>query len=275
MSTQATGTTPAHLPQPDIRVSANQEELAAAAAREFVNTVARLQNTGGIVGGEQPDGIVRIVLTGGGAGVATLREIATLDHAAREQSNSFPIVSIDWEKVYVFFGDERFLPADNPERNDLQATEALLKHVAIPDKHIFRYAHAQPGTPADGPALDKAAAAYAELLDLHAPKGFDLHLLGMGPEGHINSLFPHTEELLTATERVAAVRQCIKPPAERISLTMPAINSARRVWLLVAGAAKRKAVQQVAVRGDVATWPAAGVAGLDETVLWVDQEASP
>lgn len=263
------------LPRPRVVVSADQDALAAAAAREFVATVAQLQNAGGMVGGEHPDGIVRVVLTGGGAGVATLREIAALDYAAQQQGDSFPIASIDWERVYVFFGDERFLTAEDPERNDLQATEALLKHVAIPADHVFRYAAAAPGTATDGPALDEAAVQYRELLAHHAPKGFDLHLLGMGPEGHINSLFPHTEELLSSEGTVVAVRECPKPPAERLSLTMSAINFAHRVWLLVTGEAKQEAAQNVLNRGDSAEWPAAGVAGVEETVLWVDAAAAP
>ena len=114
------------------------------------------------------------------------------------------------------------------------------------------------------------------MLGEYAPEGFDLHLLGMGPEGHINSLFPHTPELSPADgTTVVAVRGCPKPPAERVSLTLAAVNSAQRVWLLVCGAAKKDAADHVVSGDDPAQWPAAAVCGTSETVLHVDAGADP
>ena len=120
----------------ELRPRDNKQDLATAAAREFINTVAELQRTGETVTG---DGIVRVVLTGGGAGIATLSEIAALDHAAKQTAEDFPVTRIDWSQVYVFFGDERFLPAGDPERNDKQAFDALLRHVDIPSLNVFRF----------------------------------------------------------------------------------------------------------------------------------------
>ena len=238
----------------------NQDALALAAARELVHAIAHLQKT-------QPE--VRLVLTGGGAGIATLRHLAALDHAATRSADDFPVERIDWARVLVFFGDERFLPVGDPERNDTQADEALLKHVAVPEQNIFRYA-----SPEDS-SLDDAATAYAATVREQAPEGFDIHLLGMGPEGHINSLFPHTPELQSPQDLAAPIRDCPKPPPERVSLTMKAVNASDEVWLLVAGAAKAKAAAKVAGRTDEQfLWPAALASGKKTTLLWVDEEAA-
>ena len=102
----------------------------------------------------QPE--VRLVLTGGGAGIATLRHLASYDHLAARSADDFPMERIDWHRVLIFFGDERFLPVGDPERNDTQADEALLQHVSVPAENIFRY-----GAPEDS-SLDDAATAYAQ-----------------------------------------------------------------------------------------------------------------
>lgn len=256
----------------ELRPRDSKQDLATAAAREFINTVAELQRTGDTVTG---DGIVRVVLTGGGAGIATLAEIAALDHAAQQTAEDFPVTAIDWSQVYVFFGDERFLAAGDPERNDKQAFDALLRHVNIPSLNVFRVPALAAGELADGPALDAAAAFYSKTVDQVAPEGFDIHLLGMGPEGHINSLFPHTDALLHAEGSVVAVRECPKPPAERISLTMQAVNRSRQVWLLVSGEEKKEAASQVFNGGNGAEWPAALASGTEATLLWVDEAANP
>ncbi|MCG7455774.1 MULTISPECIES: 6-phosphogluconolactonase [unclassified Corynebacterium] len=256
----------------ELRPRDNKQDLATAAAREFINTVAELQRTGDTVTG---DGMVRVVLTGGGAGIDTLAEIAALDHAAQQTAEDFPVTAIDWSQVYVFFGDERFLAAGDPERNDKQAFDALLRHVNIPSLNVFRVPALAAGEEADGPALDSAAEFYGKTVDQVAPEGFDIHLLGMGPEGHINSLFPHTDALLHAEGSVVAVRECPKPPAERISLTMQAVNRSRQVWLLVSGEEKKEAAGQVFNGGNGAEWPAALASGTEATLLWVDEAANP
>ncbi|WP_293818281.1 6-phosphogluconolactonase [uncultured Corynebacterium sp.] len=256
----------------ELRPRDNKQDLATSAAREFINTVAELQRTGDTLTG---DGIVRVVLTGGGAGIATLAEIAALDHAAQQTAEDFPVTAIDWSQVYVFFGDERFLAAGNPERNDKQAFDALLRHVNIPSLNVFRIPALAAGEEANGPALDAAAQFYGKTVDQVAPEGFDIHLLGMGPEGHINSLFPHTDALLHAEGSVVAVRECPKPPAERISLTMQAVNRSRQVWLLVSGEEKKEAAGQVFNGGNGAEWPAALASGTEATLLWVDEAANP
>ncbi|HZC53040.1 MAG TPA: 6-phosphogluconolactonase, partial [Mycobacterium sp.] len=123
-----------------------------------------------------------IVLTGGGNGIGLLKYLRT------ERQH------IDWSKVHLFWGDERYVPEDDDERNEKQAREALLDHVDIPSSQVHPMA-ASDGE--FGEDLAAAALAYDQLLAANAAPGepvpnFDVHLLGMGPEGHINSLFPDT-----------------------------------------------------------------------------------
>ena len=238
----------------------DQDTLAQAAARELVHAIAHLQKI-------QPE--VRLVLTGGGAGIATLRHLTALDYVATRSAEDFPVERIDWHRVFVFFGDERFLPVGDPERNDTQADEALLQHVAVPEHNVFRYASPETSS------LDDAAAAYASTVREQAPDGFDIHLLGMGPEGHINSLFPHTPELQNPEDIAVPVRDCPKPPPERVSLSLEAVNNSDEVWLLVSGEAKAEAAAKVAARTDEEfLWPAALASGKKSTLLWVDEEAA-
>lgn len=256
----------------DIRVSADPVAVATAVSRQFVTTVADLQRTGDTV---TDDGVVRVVFTGGTVGIETLRQLLILDHAAKSTAEDFPMQSVDWSRVAVFFGDERFLPVGDPERNDTQAFKALLNHVDIPKSNIFSIAAPDEGEATDGEHLDSAALSYARVIAREAPDGFDLHLMGMGPEGHVNSLFPDTDELTAPQADVQPVRGCPKPPSERVTLTLNAVNSSRRVWLVVAGAEKKQAAEYAAARDLSGQWPAGMVHGTQETVLWVDEAAKP
>lgn len=250
----------------------DRESLATGVAKAFVHTVAGLQDSGDTVTG---DGVVRVVLTGGTVGIATLRQLVMLNHAAEASAEDFPTTAVNWKKVAVFFGDERFLPVGDPQRNDTQAEDALIQHVDIPRAQVFRWGAPEIGEATNGQALDAAAVDYCSVLQREAPDGFDLHLMGMGPEGHVNSLFPNTPELLAPQSPATAVRNCPKPPPQRLSLTLPAVERARRVWLIIAGSEKKEAAG-FALRGDTSgKWPAGLVAGREETLLWVDALANP
>lgn len=137
----------------------------------------------------------------------------------------------DWRRWHVWFGDERCLPADDPERNSRMASEAWLAHVPIPADQV----HAIPAEM----GADAAAAAYARAL---ADVGlFDLVLLGLGEDGHTASLFPgqaHGDE----TRAAIAVHGAPKPPPDRVSLSAARLAAALRVLFLVSGAGKRAAV---------------------------------
>ncbi|MGY4708673.1 6-phosphogluconolactonase [Mycolicibacterium sp. CBM1] len=205
-----------------------------------------------------------IVLTGGGTGIGLLTHVGANDEA------------IDWSKVHVFWGDERYVPADDDERNDKQAREALLDQVGIPASNVHPMA-ASDGE--FGTDLDAAALSYESVLAANAEPGepmpiFDVHLLGMGGEGHINSLFPHTPAVAETKRLVVGVEDSPKPPPRRITLTLPAVTRSREVWLVVAGAAKAEAVATAIAGARPADVPAAGAIGREATVWLLDAEAA-
>ena len=240
------------------------DDLISQAALKFVDTVARIQAAGG---GLHHDGVARVVLTGGGAGIGVLHELARLDFAARQQGENFPAQRIDWSRVHVFFGDERNVPVSDADSNEGQARSALLNHVDIPDQNIH-------GFDLGAVSMEAAASAYEPELKEFAPNGFDLHLLGIGEEGHINSLFPHSEAVREQEELAVPVHDSPKPPSERITLTLPAVNKSARIWLLVAGEAKAEAAKHVVEGAEAEEWPAAGVHGKEETILFLADDAA-
>lgn len=230
------------------------EALTTAAARQIIDV---------IVAAQRDRDSASIVLTGGGNGIGLLR-------ALRADSGA-----IDWSKVDIFWGDERFVPAGHPDRNEVQAHEALLDHVPVNPARLHPMPYGD-GAYAGDP--DAAAHAYEHLLAAHADGGpipeFDVHLLGMGGEGHVNSLFPDTDAVREDTRFVVGVTDSPKPPAERVTLTLPAIRRARRVWLLVAGADKAEAVAAAIGGANPLDVPAAGALGTEETVWFLDRAAA-
>ncbi|MDV3124813.1 6-phosphogluconolactonase [Mycobacterium sp. 21AC1] len=205
-----------------------------------------------------------IVVTGGGTGVSLLKRVG-------EQAGS-----IDWSKVQLFWGDDRYVSADDDERNEKQAREALLDHIDIPAANIHAMAAADAGF---GDDLDAAAQAYEQVLAGVTEPGrpgpaFDVHLLGMGGEGHINSLFPGTPAVRERTRLVVGVPDSPKPPPRRLSLTLPAIQNSREVWLVVSGAAKAEAVAAAVGGADPVDVPAAGAIGRERTVWLLDEAAA-
>lgn len=219
---------------------------------------------GAITGAIAARGRALIVLTGGGTGIGLLKHVGAHDD------------DVDWSKVHLFWGDERYVPADDDERNDKQAREALLDHVDIPAANIHPMA-ASDGEFGDD--LDAAAADYANVLAEIAEPGepapvFDVHLLGMGGEGHVNSLFPHSAATLETTRLVVGVADSPKPPPRRITLTLPAVQRSREVWLVVSGEAKADAVAEAIGGAQPADIPAAGAIGRDATVWLLDTTAA-
>lgn len=207
---------------------------------------------------------VDIVLTGGSVGIDVLAHIGDAELAR----------TLEWSRVHVWWGDERWLPAGDAERNDKQADDALLTRVALPGENIHRFASD------DGEvSLDAAAVRYAEELAAHAPEGettprFDILLLGVGPDAHIASLFPDREAVSEQNATVVPVRESPKPPPERLSLTLPAICRADRVWLALAGADKASALSLALSDAHPHHVPVAGAHGRLETVFYVDAEAA-
>ena len=221
--------------------------LAQAAAARLITAISDAQAA---------RGSASVVLTGGGIGIATLRELAAAP--ARD--------AIDWAQLDVWWGDERFVAAGDPERNDAQARTALLDHVPVDPARVHAMAAAD-----DVDDLDTGAARYAAELHTAGDPAFDVLLLGVGPDGHVASLFPEHPGL--ADERAALpVRNSPKPPPERISLSLSSINHARQVWLLAAGEEKAAAV--AAAIGGNPELPAARVAGREATRWLLDRPAA-
>ncbi len=146
---------------------------------------------------------------------------------------------IDWNRVDVYFGDERAVPRDHPDSNFHMAMEVLLTRVAIPAARV----HRMEGERRD---LDAAAAAY----DRQLPAALDVLVLGMGPDGHTASLFPGSPALAEQQRRVVVV-ESPKPPRRRLTITPPVIAAARHVAVLVTGKEKATAVAR-ALESDAA-----------------------
>ncbi len=242
---------------PEVVVHPDQETLAAAVAARLIPRLLDAQSA---------HGAASVVLTGGGIGIATLQAIAS--SPARG--------ALDWSRVDVFWGDERFVPADDDERNAKQAREALLDVLPFDPERIHPM---PPSDGADGDDIHAAADRYADLLAGLAPDGdalprFDVLMLGMGPEGHTASMFPESHAVREQERMVVAVQDCPKPPPRRISLTAPAIASAEEVWLLVAGEEKADALAR-AVRGaGRVEVPAASAVGRRRTLWLIDRAAA-
>lgn len=210
---------------------------------------------------------VHVGLTGGTVGIEALRAVARS-----------PIRDVvDWSGVHLWWGDERFLPSGDPERNETQAREALLDSLAdvLPAGNV----HPMPALGDGTETPEQAAEAYAAELasfaadDAPAPE-LDVILLGMGPDGHVASLFPGHEALAVTGTPVVGVHGSPKPPPERVSLTFEAINAAHQVWFVVAGAEKSAQLAAALGGADPTSTPAAGAYGRERTLWLVDAAAA-
>jgi 6-phosphogluconolactonase len=213
-------------------------------------------------------GIASVVLTGGGIGTSVLNELAVAP--ARD--------AVDWRHLDIWWGDERFLPTGHPDRNETGARAALLDHVDVDPARV----RPMPGPAGpDGDDPEAAAARYASWLraatrpeDHGRVPSFDVLLLGIGPEGHVASLFPGMPALYDERP-VVAVRGSPKPPPTRLSLTLPSIRAAREVWILASGAEKADAVAMaLSTDAGPVQVPAAGARGRQRTLFLLDRDAA-
>ncbi|MFC5379587.1 6-phosphogluconolactonase [Aquipuribacter nitratireducens] len=239
-------------------VHRDQQTLAAAAAARFLTTVTDLQSAGAVP---------HVVLTGGGLGTRVLSELRSSPARA----------AVDWSRLHVWWGDERHLPTGHPDRNETQAREALLDHVDVAPDHVHPVP--APDSPGD-PSPEEAAAAYAAELAAHRRPGdavdvprFDVLLLGMGPDGHVASLFPE-HPALHADGTVTGVRGSPKPPPERVSMTFGAIRAAVEVWFVVAGDDKAAPAAMALQGAGERQVPAAGAHGTRRTLWLLDRGAA-
>ncbi|TDE88139.1 6-phosphogluconolactonase [Occultella glacieicola] len=209
---------------------------------------------------------VHVALTGGTVGIRLL-----------ERARHSPLAAIvDWTGVHLWWGDERFVPRADSERNEGQARAALIDHLPIPARNVHPMAATE-----DAATAEDGAAAYATELaaaagpdDERSPT-FDVVLLGMGPDAHVASLFPGHPALAATGTTAVAVHDSPKPPPDRISLTFEALAGARQVWLVVAGAEKAEAVRRaLGGAADVREAPAGAVRGRDVTLWLLDTAAA-
>ncbi|WP_434588459.1 6-phosphogluconolactonase [Streptomyces sp. A5-4] len=244
---------------PQLVVHHDKELMAQAAAARLITK---------IVDAQAARGSASVVLTGGRNGNGLLAALAS--SPARD--------AIDWRRLDLWWGDERFLPDGDPERNVTQAREALLDSVPLDPARV----HAMPAS--DGPYADDAdAAAVAYAAELAAAAGpedhgpvpsFDVLILGVGPDTHVASLFPELPAVRETERTVVGVHGAPKPPPTRISLTLPAIRAAREVWLLAAGEDKAKAAAIALSGAGEIQAPAAGAYGRSRTLWLLDDAAA-
>jgi len=205
---------------------------------------------------------MNIVLTGGSVGIGVLSAISAADDRD----------DVDWTRVHFWWGDERWVASGHADRNDQQARDALLDGLAVPAENLHPFPAAD-----EGLSLDAAAERYSEELASAGTDGlphFDILLLGVGPDGHIASLFPDRPDLVDAPGTVVAVRNSPKPPPERLSLTLKAINTAERVWIALAGADKASALGLALAGAGRYQVPVGAVEGRRKTVFFVDEQAA-
>lgn len=236
--------------EPEYLIHPDADAVAQAIAVRLGERIAELQTA-------QPDRLIHVALTGGRIATKAYQRLAA------DQSRS----DVDWTRVALWWGDERFVAADSEDRNDRAALEELVPALPLIEANIHRM-------PADDGnlGLDQAALVYATELD---DTRFDICLLGVGPDGHVASVFPDHpsfEASLHGAERVIGVRDSPKPPPLRISLTHPVINNSAEVWFTVSGADKADAVGWAVT--DSKPVPAGRVHGAERTVWLLDEAAA-
>lgn len=207
-------------------------------------------------------GEATVVLTGGSVSRAVHATLA--GHADDDR--------VDWSRVAFWWGDERYVPSDDPDRNAGQAWEDLLQNLPLDPTRV----HAMPSADDDYEDADAAAWAHGQDLRAAVPEGgpwFDVLMLGIGPDGHCASLFPDRSEVESEAD-VLAVHDSPKPPPARISMGLQTLRRAAHVLFVATGEEKADAVARSVSGGDVVQTPAAGPRGLESTEWYVDEAAA-
>ncbi|MFD7711965.1 6-phosphogluconolactonase [Streptomyces sp. NPDC059785] len=243
---------------PQLVVHHDKELMAQAAAARLITK---------IVDAQASRGSASVVLTGGRNGNGVLAALAA--QPARD--------AVDWGRLDLWWGDERYLPEGDADRNYTQAREALLDSVPLDPARV----HPMPASDGPYPDVDAAAESYAaELLKAAGPENhgpvpsFDVLMLGVGPDTHVASLFPELPAVREQERAVVGVHGAPKPPPTRVSLTLPAIRAAREVWLLAAGEDKANAVAIALSGAGEVQAPAAGAQGRSRTLWLLDTAAA-
>lgn len=212
-----------------------------------------------IVDAQCARGVAQISMTGGSMGSQIISSLCAVP--ARD--------AVDWSQVHVWWGDERWLPAGDPDRNDTQNDEAGLATLGLTPEHVHRVAG-----PDTSESAEASAALYEQALREHGGGMFDVMVLGVGPDGHVASLFPHHPAAASTDGIAIAVHDSPKPPPTRVSLTRECLERSREVWFLVSGADKADAVLRGTTGAPFETTPAAHVHGIERTLWLVDDAAA-
>jgi 6-phosphogluconolactonase len=195
-----------------------------------------------------------VAVTGGTVGIATLAAASELNFN-----------ELDLSRLHIWWGDERYVAEDSSDRNSLQAQNAWLRKLDIPSENVHKFPSSDSGL-----TLEEAALKFDDDFNDQSVN-FDLMLMGMGPDGHIASLFPgRSSGDLDAS--VVAESDSPKPPSARLSFSYRAINDSAEIWFTVAGSDKANAVA-VAFGDNPTELPVGRIQGKEKTVWYVDQTA--
>jgi 6-phosphogluconolactonase len=203
-----------------------------------------------------------LVLTGGSTPEKTYVCLASPERSG----------AVDWSRTYLFFGDERFVPPEDPASNFGMARRSLLAHVPVPAAHIFPMTTSATSAREAAEQYARDLAHFCGLPAHSSPSPcFDLVLLGLGDDGHTASLFPGKPALNESEKWVTwSPPGRLPPPVDRITLTFPVFNAARQVLFLVSGERKADVLKEVLEEKPPRDkYPAAGVSPLSGTVTWL------
>ncbi|UUZ59232.1 6-phosphogluconolactonase [Nocardioides sp. B-3] len=240
---------------PEVVVHEDASTPAGAVANRLLERIEEARGRG-----EMP----HIGLTGGTIADAIHREVA----------RRAPDSTVDWSRVVFWWGDERFVPASSADRNAGQARAAFPDQLPVDPANV----HEVPASDRAA-SVEESAAAYSATMRSEGAGFFEVLMLGVGPDGHIASLFPGHPGPDATDEIAIAVHDSPKPPPLRVSLTFEAMDRARAVWFPVSGAEKATAVAAAVTTpasagGSRHEIPARGVVGTEETVWLIDAAAA-
>lgn len=232
----------------EVRKAINASDVASQAADEIIaSLIATLKNKES----------AHISLTGGTVGIITLKVLGQKDD----------LLLIDFSRVHFWWGDERYVSSDSIDRNAKQARDAFLSSIPVAESNIHEFPSTDSGLSLDE-ARDEFERTLAEAFAGSSPK-MDLTLLGMGPDGHVASLFPGVKH---ESQTVIAEHNSPKPPPQRLSLSMEVLNNSEKIIFVVSGIDKAESVEAVHTNPDCEL-PAAKVSAKGLT-LWIVDEAA-
>lgn len=235
-----------------VRIFSDASALGEAAARELTALLAELTAEAGRSASDNP---VDIAIAGGFVASSVLSRVDSDDNAERPA----------WERVRVWWADERYVAADSPDRNDAEAIEGLFARTPGVDLH--------PMPTNEGQSIQEAAQACLEEWQSHMEgRQIDVAVLGMGPDGHFASLFPG-HSTLDGTDDVLLEEDSPKPPPARLTLSREVLTSARHIWVIAGGASKAEALGRAFAGADFHDIPIAALRG-ERTTWWLDEEAA-